>query len=150
VSRSCCPLQGYASSELVHTGSEVVERNWSSTFLYGWFSKDTWTLLMKTESGATTIETGWLVEPDLMMVTMCEVGTSGNLKVSSFKCGGLHEVGALSWTPFAVTRFLSCLVDCVAGCELESREAGFKRSGATKRECRRPGGDADGVKQSRC
>lgn len=81
-----CSLQGYSSSELVSSGSEVIERTLSSTFLYLYLPKDTWTLLLKTESEGTTIETGWLVQPDLAIVTKCEIGSSGDLKVRRKFC----------------------------------------------------------------
>jgi len=83
---------------VVYSGSEVIDRTYSSTFLYLGLPKDTWTLLMKTESGATTIETGWLVQPDLVMVTNCEIGSSGDLVVSrkfndKGEFYGMHRVG---------------------------------------------------------
>jgi len=81
-----CSLQGYSSSQLVSSGTEVVEKTFSSTFLNLCLPKDTWTLLLKTESGGTTIETGWLVQPELMLVTKCEIGSSGDLTVRREFC----------------------------------------------------------------
>ncbi|KAG0626942.1 hypothetical protein M758_2G163200 [Ceratodon purpureus] len=79
------PQEGYTSSELTRSGTEVLQRTPTNTFLYGWLPKDMWTLLLKTESGGTTIETGWLAEPDMMIVTKCEIGSSGDLKEVSLR-----------------------------------------------------------------
>ena len=73
-------MQEYTSSELVSSGMEDMERQMADTVLY--LPKDTWTSLSKSESGGTVVETGWLVKPDQAIVSICEFGSSGDLKVS--------------------------------------------------------------------
>lgn len=73
-------MQEYTSSELISSGVEDGERQLPDTVLY--LPKDTWTSLSKSESGGTVVETGWLVEPDQAIVTICELESSGDLKVS--------------------------------------------------------------------
>lgn len=75
--------QEYTSSELISSGVEDGERQLPDTVLY--LPKDTWTSLSKSESGGTVVETGWLVEPDQAIVTICELESSGDLKGVSLR-----------------------------------------------------------------
>ncbi|XP_024402159.1 uncharacterized protein [Physcomitrium patens] len=65
---------------LSFSGEEIFERTLADSFLFLCLPKDMWTLLTRTDSGGTLVETGWLVNPDQCIVSRCEFEESGILK----------------------------------------------------------------------
>lgn len=73
-------MQTFISGELIPSGVEDFDRKLADEALY--LPKDSWTCLRKSESGNAVVETGWLVQPDQAIVSICEVGSFGDLKVN--------------------------------------------------------------------
>lgn len=75
--------QTFISGELIPSGVEDFDRKLADEALY--LPKDSWTCLRKSESGNAVVETGWLVQPDQAIVSICEVGSFGDLKAVSLR-----------------------------------------------------------------
>ena len=70
------------TSELIRSeDSEVLERPAAADNVV-FLPKDMWTVLKDSGSGGSIVETGWLVQRDLALVSVCEFESSNKPKVS--------------------------------------------------------------------